>query len=347
MSNFGQSSDTDNPTATSNPVTGLYSLTSSNTPDRIINRIARLEMIAPQVLRGNATAAQTAFNQYSPLSSSGIVGGKINIANTDAITFVGSMGQTVVDGQFSVGAPTAATSSTIYWDGTNSSRRIVLRRADGTNFPIPGGTIIVTGLTVSLQYTYMAYWIPGNVCTIAWAQGDTGTPQIAFSPSISATLFNQGGATLTQAGHEKLGVFSFTQPASGTSSPTSPSSPPSRNPGMCVRLGTEIDPLGPIKADEWRTEMTHQDDWLALGTLRGLRLDCTPSHPLYTDNGKTAAEKLKVGDWVITEIGMEKLVKVDTWRHRCTKQQVYMNYGHLFWANGFLSSNAKNQPDQG
>lgn len=347
MSNFGQSSDTDNPTATSNPVSGLYSLTSSNAPDRIINRIARLEMIAPQVLRGNATAAQTAFNQYSPLSSSGIVGGKINIANTDAITFVGSMGQTVVDGQFSVGAPTAATSSTIYWDGTNSSRRIVLRRADGTNFPIPGGTIIVTGLTVSLQYTYMAYWIPGNVCTIAWAQGDTGTPQIAFSPGISATLFNQGGATLTQAGHEKLGVFSFTQPASGTSSPTSPSSPPSRNPGMCVRIGTRIEPLGRIDANDWRIENTWQDDWVCLGTKGGLRLECTPNHPLYTNDGKIEAQTLKTGDWVITANGMDKLSDVCTWKHHCTKQGPRMNYGHLYWANGFLSSNAKNQPDQG
>lgn len=336
VSSFNQSSDTDSG--------GLYSFNSAATPDRIINRIARLEMIAPQILRGNGIAAQSNFNQYSPLIATGVVNGKINIADTSSMTFVGSMGQTVVDGQFAVGAPTSATSSTIYWDGTNTSRVIVLRRADGTNFPIPGSTQIVTGLTVSIQYTYMAYWIPGNLCTIAWAQGDTGTPQIAFSAGISATLFNQGGAVLTQAGHEKLGVFSFTQPASGTSSPGNPSAPPVRNPGMCVRLGTEIDPLGPIKPDEWRTEMTAQDDWLALGTQRGLRLDCTPSHPLYTDNGKTDAEKLKVGDWVITEIGMEKLIKVDSWKHRCTKQQVFMNYGHLYFANGFLSSNAKNQP---
>lgn len=326
----------------------IYSLTPSNDPEKMSRRIARLETIAPQILRGNGVAAQGRFNQYSPIASAGILNAKINIASTAAITFVGSMGQTVVDGQFSVGAPTISTSSTIYWDGTNGSRQIVLRRADGTAFPIPGSTQIVSGLTSSAAYTYMAYWIPGNLCTIAWSQGTAGTPQIAFLNTASATIFNVGNAVLAQAGHEKLGVFSFTQPAAGgTSAGGSPSSPPTKNPGMCVRLGTEIDPLGPIKPDEWRTEMTAQDDWFALGTQRGLRLDCTPSHPLYTDNGKTIAETVKVGDWVITEIGMDKLTKVDTWKHRCTKQQVFMNYGHLYWANGFLSSNAKNMPDQG
>lgn len=329
-------------------VNGLYSLTGATDPEKMARRIARLETIAPQVLRGNAYAAQGQFNKFNPIISSGLSNGKVDISSTKSITFVGSMGQTVVDGQFSIGAPTISTSATIYWDGTNGSRQIVLRRADGTAFPIPGSTQIVTGLTSSVKYTYMAYWIPGNLCTIAWAQGDTGTPQIAFSPSVTASAFNIGGAILTQAGHEKLGVFSFTQPAGGgTTAPGNPGTPPPVNPGMCVRLGTEIDPLGPIKADEWRTELTHQDDWFALGTQRGLRLDCTPSHPLYTDNGKTPAEKLKVGDWLITEIGMEKLTKCDTWKHRCTKQQVFMNYGHLYWANGFLSSNAKNQPDQG
>lgn len=330
----------------SQTVNGLYSLTGATDPEKMLRRIARLETMAPQILRGNGVAAQNQFFKYGPLITSGLSNGKIDISKTGSITFVGSMGQTVVDGQFSVGAPTSATSSTIYWDGTNSSRQIVLRRADGTNFPIPGSTQIVTGLTAGGAYTYMAYWIPGNVCTIAWAQGTNGTPQIAFDNTASASIFNIGNATLTQAGHEKLGVFSFTQPASGTSSPGSPSSPPTKNPGMCVRLGTEIYPLGPIKADEWRTEMTAQDDWFALGTQRGLRLDCTPSHPLYTDNGKTPAERLKVGDWLITEIGMEKLTKCDPWKHRCTKQQVFMNYGHLYYANGFLSSNAKNQPDQ-
>lgn len=330
----------------SQTVNGLYSLTGATDPEKMSRRIARLETIAPQILRGNGVAAQNQFFKYGPLITSGLANGKIDISKTGSITFVGSMGQTVVDGQFSIGAPTSATSSTIYWDGTNGSRQIVLRRADGTNFPIPGSTQIVTGLTAGNGYTYMAYWIPGNVCTIAWAQGTAGTPQIAFDNTASASTFNIGNATLTQAGHEKLGVFSFTQPASGTSSPGNPVTPPVKNPGMCVRLGTEIDPLGPINPDEWRTEMTAQDDWIALGTQRGLRLDCTPSHPLYTDNGKTPAEKLKVGDWLLTEIGMEKLIKCDPWKHRCTKQQVFMNYGHLYYANGFLSSNAKNQPDQ-
>lgn len=331
----------------SQTVNGLYSFSGATDPEKMARRISRLETMAPQILRGNGIAAQSPYFKFAPIISSGLSNGKVDISKTNSITFVGSMGQTVVDGQFSIGAPTSATSSTIYWDGTNESRVIVLRRADGTNFPIPGSTQIITGLTVSLKYTYMAYWIPGNVCTIAWAQGDTGTPKIAFSPSATASQLNVGGAILTQAGHEKLGVFSFTQPASGTTAPGNPSTPPVINPGMCVRLGTEIDPLGPIKADEWRTEMTPQDDWLALGTQRGLRLDCTPSHPLYTDNGKIPAERLKVGDWLITEIGMEKLTKCDPWKHRCTKQQVFMNYGHLYYANGFLSSNAKNQPDQG
>lgn len=331
----------------SQTVNGLYAFSGATDPEKMSRRIARLETIAPQVLIGNGYAAQGQFNKFNPVISSGLSNGKIDISSTKSITFVGSMGQTVVDGQFSIGAPTVSTSATIYWDGTNGSRQIVLRRADATNFPIPGATQIVTGLTSSTAYTYMAYWIPGNVCTIAWAQGTDGTPQIAFNNAASASLFNIGNAVLTQAGHEKLGVFSFTQPAGGgTSAAGSPSAPPVKNPGMCVRLGTEIDPLGPIKADEWRTEMTAQDDWFALGTQRGLRLDCTPSHPLYTDNGKTPAEKLKVGDWLITEIGMEKLIKCDMWKHRCTKQQVFMNYGHLYWANGFLSSNAKNQPDQ-
>src|ERR1700756_3432598 len=84
-------------------------------------RIARLEESTPYLLRGNAFVPST----FSPIDSSGIVDGKLNLATSSGISFQGILSPNVVDGQFTVASPSDST-ATIYWDGTNSSRVFVI-----------------------------------------------------------------------------------------------------------------------------------------------------------------------------------------------------------------------------
>lgn len=310
----------------------------------LLARLTRLESNAPAVLRTGAVVPST----YTPLLSAGITDGQLDLSTAAGIVFQGSMAPNVIDGQFSVGA-SSTTTAQIYWDGTNGSRVILIRRADGTVSVIPGSNINVSGLTANTKYTYMAYWAPGNQCGIGFSQGDTGTPEIAFSPSASATLLNQGAVQLTLAGREKLGVFSFTQPSSGSSSPGNPSSPPPINPGMCVMLGTHIKPLG---YEEYDTVNAPQTDWVRIETEAGpftRSLNCTPNHPLYdSEQGKVDASFF-VGKrrWILTDHGEELITNTTQFLRSCTKVHVKMKQGHIFFANGFMSHNFKDQPDQG
>jgi len=324
---------------------GVYRMSGGSTlsgdPSNLIARVSRLEDTAPFAIRGNTFAGQ-GRSKFLPIDSAGVVGGKLNLAVTGAINFKGILAPNVIDGQFTVASPSDST-ATLYWDGTNSSRVLVIRRADGTTSTVPPNNITITGLTHDVQYEVLPFWVPFNACGLGFSPGTVGTPLIAFASTDSDTTVAQGIANQSLAGREPLGVISWTQPASGgTSGAGNPSDPPSRQPGTCVRLGTHIEVLGSHGKSDVQEFIHPQEKWVHLETDHGLVLECTPNHMLYhEEHGKMEAQLLKEGDNVITRFGVQMLVKSYPFIHGCSKVEVKMKFGHLFWANGFLSHNNK------
>lgn len=312
-------------------------------------RLARVESVVPQLIGGGSFAP----SDFSTIDSSGVIDGKLNLAVSSGLNVKGILSPNVVDGQFSVAKPSDS-SAVIYWDGTNSSRVILIRRPDtqgqglgGTSTTIPGSSITITGLTHDLTYQILPYWSPFNKCGIGFAPGTVGTPQIAFLSTDSDTTFNQGKALQSLMGREPLGNVSWTQPASGGSSGGgSPTPPPARQPGTCVMLGTDLKAMG----DEVIDTVNHRwTDWVRIETEPGgiftRGLNCTPNHPLYdSEKGKVRADFfIGKSRWIITDHGEEKVTNTSQFVRDCTKVEAKMRSGHIFFANGFMSHNIKNQ----
>ncbi len=335
----------------------IYTLSGSSQMGQQTNpnlqaRLARVERVVPYLTGGGNFAP----SQYMPIDSAGIVDGKLNLATAAGIAVKGIMSPNVVDGQFSVAKPTDST-ATIYWDGTNSSRVMIIRRPDpqgqglnGTSTTIPGSSITITGLTHDLTYQALPFWTPFNGCGIGFAPGTVGTPQIAFLSTDTDTIFANGRSIQSLMGREPLGNVSWTQPVAGGSSGGGvPITPPARQPGTCVMIGTHIDPLG---GGSYDTQNHRQSDWVRIETEPGgvfaRGLNCTPNHPLYdSEQGKVDASFF-VGKsrWIITSKGEERVERTTQFIRACTKVHVTMQQGHIFFANGFMSHNSKNQLDQ-
>lgn len=334
------------------PDSNIYSMNGSasgmGSPDNnsLIARIARLEDSAPYILRGNSFARQ-GRSQFSPIDSSGVVDGKINLATSAGISFQGILAPNVIDGQFTVASPSDST-ATIYWDGTNSSRVFLIRRADGTSTTIPGNNLTITGLTHDVKYEVLPFWVPFNQCGLGFAPGTVGTPVIAFASTDSDTLVAQGVAAQSLAGREPIGTVSWTQPASGGSSGAgTPTAPPTRQPGTCVKLGTHIEPLGNPRPSEIEEHLHKESRWMHIETAVGLVLDCTLNHNIYhAVNGRVEAQTIQEGDLLITRTGEQKVIRAEQFIRDCTKVELKMKTGHLFWANGILSHNSKIQLPQ-
>lgn len=310
---------------------------SSTDYSNLIARVSRLEDSSPKRIRGNGLAGQ-GRNGFLPLASAGVTSaGKLNLSATAGIDFSGAMAPAVTDGSFSVASP-SSTTATIYWDGTNSSRVFVMRAADQTSQTIPGNNISISGLTASAAYSAYPFWVPVNGCGLGFAPGDTGTPLIAFSSSSTDTAINQAQSLQNLAGREAMPVVTWTQPASGGST----SGTKIGNGGTCVRLGTDIQPLGNFRPSEVRTENHTQREWVHIESKRGLVLDATPSHMIYhAERGKVRMDNLTKGDLMITRAGEDELVECYSFIRSCTKVKVHLSHGHLFWANGYLCHNFK------
>lgn len=307
----------------------------------LIARLSRVEDIVPLVQRGGGFAAQ-GRNQYLPVSASGTQIGKLDFTTSSAVNFQGIMSPNVIDGQFAVSKPSDST-ATIYWDGTNTSRVFIIRRADGTTTTVPGSSISLTGLTHDVQYQALPYWVPFNACGLGFAPGTVGTPQIAFASTDSDTTFSQGRAIQSLAGNEPLGNISWTQPTSGGSGGAGPPiTPPPRQPGSCVMVNTNIEPVFEISPWDWKTVNHPETDWVRIVTDNLMMLACTKNHPLYDEEERQQkAEWFTAGKWIQTNLGLQKITDVQNFYKDCVKQQVMMKSGHLFWANGFLSHNIK------
>lgn len=310
-------------------------------------RIARVEKIVPYLTGGG----QFAPLDFGPIISSGLSDGKLNLTTAAGIDVKGIISPNVVDGQFAVAKPNDS-SAVIYWDGTNTSRVIIIRRPDsqgqglgGTSTTVPGSSITITGLTHDLQYQALPYWVPFNGCGIGFAPGTVGTPAIAFLSTDSDTTFARGRSFQSMMGHEPLGNISWTMPAAGGSAGGGPPvTPPARQPGTCVMLNTHIRTMG---GQDYDTVNHRQTDWVRIETEPGgvftRGLNCTPNHPLYdSEQGRVDASFfLGKNRWIITEHGEERVERTTEFLRDCTKTQVKMRQGHIFFANGFMSHNIK------
>lgn len=231
------------------------------------------------------------------------------------------------------------TSITWYWDGTHSSKVIVIHRADGSRFTVPtaGSGLTVSGLSLSTTYYFLPYWDVDNLCNIGWVQGTVGSPQIAFVAADITDLVTSQANMVAQTLQTREALSGgYMSAATTAGAPGGGGAGGGGAGGHCVMAGTMIEPLG----GDYSIKVLGNDEWVYLRSENGQELFCTASHPLYhAERGKIAADTLTKGDIVITNGGEQELEVVDWTRRKCSLWQVMMPAGHLYWANGFLSHN--------
>jgi hypothetical protein len=111
--------------------------------------------------------------------------------------------------------------------------------------------------------------------------------------------------------------------------------------GGCVLVGTTIDTLDDMPFE--RKELS-ENYWIRVRLANGAQLQATRNHPVYTDQGKVSLTTVMVGEELITDAGLIRVVAKDYIEESGTKWQVIMPKGHLYWANGILSHNFKPAP---
>lgn len=305
----------------------------------------RLQRLAGSVplLVSDGQFVSNRFATLSSVAADAVSNGLIDLSNPSGLITVGAIPPTVTENGFAATATTTAI--TWYWDGTNTSHVLVIRRTDQTRFTVPGGTIVISNLTANTWYGFLPYWINDNACNIGWVQGTAGTPQIAH-PGGTGAAFIYGGTAMAQAdalaqqlfqGREQLsnGWLTYKTPAAGTNSGGG-----SYDGGTdCVMSGTDIEALGDSPIEQ---AILPETDWWRIIGASGRSLNCTKNHPLYNaDSGKVRADSFKAGQWAISQFGEDKIVESFQFKRTCTKRKVMMKHGHLFWANGYLSHNTK------
>lgn len=308
--------------------------------DTMLSRLARLEDSVPYLLPGGAYAGNR-WATTSAVDIEALTDGLIDLSTSGGLITAGAIPPAASEAGFA--ATYTDTTITWYWDGTNSSSVIVIRRTDGIRQTVPAGSITITGLTASTWYGFLPYWSPNNKCGIGWVAGTAGTPSIAFPGGTGASFVDAGTKTAqadalaqqVSIGREQLsaGVMTIQTAAGGGSG-----SGGAGGGGLfCVMRGTHIETLNDIA---YSSKLFPQTEWRHIVTRSGKSLFCTPDHALYhPERGKVKAETLT--DWALTSVGEDKVVSNTSHRRVCVKEYVTMKEGHLFWANHFLSHNSK------
>jgi hypothetical protein len=317
----------------SNNGSDLYPGFGGNTAS--FSRLQRLETGSQRLQRGSI---RPSAGQYARLP--------VNIlkTNTNATQIIDTsksqlrkIGGVIIHGSVgSFGYVSSGTSITWYWDGTNSSTVPVIKRADGSSFTVPtaGSGLAITGLANSTDYYFLPFWNIDNLCNIGWVQGTQGTPQIAFTfADTSGLLASTYLLQQSLQGNEPLSagwMLATTAAGGGSGGGGVP---------YCVRAGSEIKTLGDLP---YECEVLAESEWVWLRIEDGRELYCTYEHPLYhAFKGKVPADTLSSGDHVITDKGEQILVGVEFRSKKCSKWNIKMASGHLYFANGFLSHNQK------
>jgi len=182
----------------------------------IINdeRLNRVESGFPRQRRGLPVNPSGKY-QLTRQTSLNSITGQVNPAT--GISTTGNLPPKAVQGAISAVAGT--TSVTLYWDGSNSSSPIVIKRADGTSTSINTGrrSITITGLTAGTQYGIAPYR-GTNQSKLGFGPGDSGNPQILLSPTAPDAVTAQAVHLQQLYESEPVygGVVFFSTPAAGT-----------------------------------------------------------------------------------------------------------------------------------
>lgn len=162
--------------------------TTSSSDAMLNSRLNRVEGAVPFIRRANQVYSASAVkapsqNAVNPVMKSA---GDRLINPNSGLQAVGNTSPFVMQGRFNFTA--TANSITLFWDGTNGSQIFVIKRADGTSFTVPAGTMLITGLSPLTTYGFLPYNCITSQNNLSFSMGDSGNPQFAFSPSAPATL---------------------------------------------------------------------------------------------------------------------------------------------------------------
>jgi len=168
-------------------------------------RVSRLEAAYPTSIAGRVTFSNSSL--AVPATGSVLASGAIAPTGIQA---TGSTFAFVVQGNFSFTSD--GTSITIRWDGSNGSKLLAIRRADGSNYSVSAGSMTVGGLTAGVQYGFSPFVAISQPQNLSFVQGDTGTPKFAFSPSAGANLISSASRTQRLTTNERIteGLIFFT-----------------------------------------------------------------------------------------------------------------------------------------
>ncbi len=173
-------------------------------------RLSRLEAGYPSTVAGEVTFSPSTL--AVPNTQSVLPSGQVAPTGIQA---TGSTFAFVVQGNY--GFTSTGSSITIYWDGTNGSKLLAIRRADGSNYSIQAGSMTISGLTPGVKYGFASYVAIAQPDYLSFVQGDAGTPQFAFSPSASAAMISEANRTQRLTTNERIteGLIFFTADVGG------------------------------------------------------------------------------------------------------------------------------------
>lgn len=174
----------------------------SNTDDA---RLSRLEAAFPATIAGQVTFSNSTL--AVPGAHAVTASGLIAPTGTQA---TGSTFAFVVQGNFSF--TSNGSSITIFWNGSNGSKLLAIRRADGSNYSVSAGSMTIGGLTAGTQYGFSPFVAISQPQNLSFSQGDAGTPKFAFSPAASPLLISTASRTQRLTTNERIteGLIFFT-----------------------------------------------------------------------------------------------------------------------------------------
>jgi hypothetical protein len=168
-------------------------------------RLSRLEAGFPATVTGKVTFSNSPL--AVPSTNSVLPSGQVAPTGIQA---TGSTFAFVIQGNFSF--TSTGDSITIHWDGSNGSKLLAIRRADGSNYSVLAGSMTISGLTAGVQYGFSSFVAIAQPQSLSFVQGDAGSPQFAFSPSADAGLISSASRTQRLTTNERIteGLIFFT-----------------------------------------------------------------------------------------------------------------------------------------
>lgn len=150
----------------------------------VTSRLRRLEGAYPKDTHASPVFSKSKFTLPSSMTVTST--GLLNPLS--AVQAKGNLSPYVLSGN--LGFTADSTSVTIWWDGSNSSKVIVVKRADNTSFTVPKGTQTIGNLFAGTQYGFSVFWNVNNTGGLSFGPGDSGNPKLAISPGAAQSVIN-------------------------------------------------------------------------------------------------------------------------------------------------------------